>query len=234
MRQIFLDAETTGLSHSGGDRVVEIAAVAYEDRQRVPDEEGGSFHKYINPDWGERPMPDGAFAVHGLTMDFLKDKPTFADIADELIAFVRDGEVIIHNAVFDQGFVDMELKRLGKPPLAEITTGIICSLNWARDNKPDIGGNSLNALCRHHGISLERRRDYHGALIDAQLLGDLWYQMTLVQGEMEIQEAKVVIDTKGSPVIPRPANAEEAAAHEAFVAAMEKENGAPPIYKSAG
>lgn len=226
MRQVFLDTETTGLRIDAGDRVVEIGAVAYEDRQRIPEKEGGVFHRYLNP---ERGMPEEAKAVHGLSKKFLEDKPLFAEVVEEFIAFIKDSEVIMHNAPFDESFLDTELKRAGKPPLRELTTDVLCSLRWARENKPGLGGHSLNALCRHYGINLSKR-DYHSAIVDAQLLGDVYYRMREQQGEIAMHTPPPTLDVSLPEIKVYPASDEDTAAHAAFLAKIQEETGEPPIY----
>ena len=168
MRQIFIDTETTGFSPAQGDRLVEVAAVLCENGKVVD-----HFHQYLNP---QRSVPLGAQNVHGLDENFLADKPLFVEIVDDFVEFVRGSEVIIHNAPFDEMFLDAELERISRPPLAEIVAKITCSLKWARTNKPELERHTLSALCRYYDISLHER-DLHGALVDAMLLGKVYYRM---------------------------------------------------------
>jgi DNA polymerase III subunit epsilon len=167
MREIVLDTETTGLDPAAGDRIVEIGAV--ELVNGLPT--GASWHRYINP---ERPMPPGAFAVHGLGDDFLRDKPVFAAVRDAFLGFIADAPLVIHNAAFDIGFLDAELGRSGAPPLGRGRA--VCTLEMARARFPG-AGNSLDALCRRFGIDLSGR-DLHGALLDARLLAEVYLELT--------------------------------------------------------
>ena len=227
MKHIFLDTETTGLHPNGGDRIVEIAAIAYEGRRRIPN---GEYHCYLNP---ERDMPKEAQEIHGLTHEFLADKPTFADIVESFIAFIQGGELIIHNAAFDEGFLDAELNRLNKPPLNTFAK-ITCSLAWARLNHPSVGGYSLNALCRHFNVNLDKRREYHSAIVDTQLLGELYFRMRQQQAEIEMNMPPLNITTDNVVISIRRASAEEVSAHHAFLAQMEKDTGVPPLYRQFG
>lgn len=232
MKKIFLDTETTGLEPNNGDRIVEIAAIAYNDHTLIPAAEGGEYHQYINP---ERDMPEEARQIHGLSDDFLRDKPVFAAIVDDFIEFVRDGELIIHNADFDRGFLNAELKRLGKPPLEEIVADITCSLLWSRANNPNLSAHNLNALCQHYNISLADRRDYHSAIVDTRLLGELYFVMRQQQGEITMTMPALHIQATGGAVPVRRATEAELAAHDALLTDMEQEagkaGGGLPIYR---
>ena len=170
MRQIVLDTETTGLEVSQGHRVIEIGAVELVDRRLT----GRHFHRYLNP---ERPVDDGAFEVHGLSLEFLSDKPRFADIVAEFLEFVSDAELIIHNAPFDVAFLDQELARIAGAPRG---IGSICrvtdSLALARHKHPG-QKNSLDALCRRYQVD-NSARQLHGALLDAEILADVYLAMT--------------------------------------------------------
>ena len=168
MRQIFLDTETTGFG--ADDRIIEIAALSYENYQPRED---GIFHQYCNPQCGVSP---GALNVHGMDNDFLADKPLFADIADDLQAFLRGSEVIIHNASFDCRFLDSEFSRLAMPPMTAITDQVVCSLTLSRQRYPTLGGHSLTNLCRCFGID-DSDRTAHGALVDARLLAQVYFAM---------------------------------------------------------
>jgi len=163
MREIVLDTETTGLDPAAGHRIVEIGML--ELINHIPS--GETFHRYINP---QRDMSGEAFAVHGLSSEFLSDKPTFAAIADELLGFIDEAPLIIHNAGFDMGFINAELTRLARPMLDG--DRVIDTLALARRKHP-MGPNSLDALCRRHGID-NSRRDKHGALLDAELLAEVY------------------------------------------------------------
>ena len=161
MRQVVLDTETTGLEAKEGHRIIEIGCIEIVGR-RVTDRR---FHQYVNP---ERDSDEGALAVHGLTRHFLEDKPKFAEVVDDLLVFVKDAEVIIHNAAFDVEFLDAELGRLGRGRFAEHCGKITDSLLLAREQNPG-KRNSLDALCERHGVS-NAHRTLHGALLDAGLL----------------------------------------------------------------
>ncbi|CAH1658222.1 DNA polymerase III subunit epsilon [Chelatococcus asaccharovorans] len=166
MREIVLDTETTGLDHLTGDRIVEIGGV--ELINHLPT--GLTFHKYINPQY---PVAPAAFDVHGLSNQFLSDKPLFADVAAEFIAFIQDARLVIHNAAFDIGFLDSELTRLGYPPIEPTT--VIDTLMLARRKHPG-GPNSLDALCARYGID-NSRRTKHGALLDSEILADVYLEL---------------------------------------------------------
>ena len=170
MRQIVLDTETTGLEPEQGHRIIEIGGVELIDRKRT----GMHFHKYINP---QREIDAGAQEVHGITGEFLEDKPTFADIYEEFVAFVRGAELIIHNAPFDESFLNDEFLRI---PGVDYGIRKLCqvddSLELARRRHPG-QKNSLDALCRRYGIDNTARK-LHGALLDAELLADVYLLMT--------------------------------------------------------
>lgn len=166
MREIAFDTETTGLDPRNGDRLVEIGGV--EMLNHVPT--GRTYHVYINP---ERDVPEGAFAVHGLSTEFLSDKPKFAAVVDDFLAFVGDSTLVIHNASFDMGFINMELNRVGRPPIPR--TQVIDTLELARRKHP-MGPNSLDALCSRYGID-NSRRTKHGALLDSELLAEVYLEL---------------------------------------------------------
>ena len=168
-RQIFLDTETTGLSPELGDRIIEIGCVEMVNRRLT----GRHLHFYINP---ERPNHEDAVRIHGLTDEFLADKPVFAALADEIVEYCRGAEVIIHNAAFDIGFLDAELKRLGKGKFRDHVAGVIDSLIMAREMFPG-KSNSLDALCRRLEVD-NTHRTLHGALMDAELLAEVYINMT--------------------------------------------------------
>ena len=222
MREVVFDTETTGLSASNGDRLVEIGCVELVDRC----ETGVVFHAYINP---ERAMPPEAEAVHGLSEAFLADKPRFADIVGELMAFLGlDTPLVAHNAGFDFGFVNAELLRVGRPALAP--SRMIDTVAMARRLHPG-GKHSLDALCTRYGIDRSHRVK-HGALLDAELLAQLYIEMTGGrQIGLELAAAEAVCTgaavsaanvVRGSWRAPRPhaASAEELARHAAFVGAI--------------
>ncbi|GHT93651.1 DNA polymerase III subunit epsilon [Betaproteobacteria bacterium] len=169
MRQIVLDTETTGLDWSKGDRVIEIGCVELINRVLS----GRHFHVYINP---ERAIDAGALAVHGISEDFLADKPVFARVAEDFENFVRGAELVIHNARFDIGFLDYELGLLGRAPLQEQCAGVIDTLLLAREQNPGKKA-SLDALCAFYQIN-NKHRTLHGALLDAELLAEVYLAMT--------------------------------------------------------
>ncbi len=169
MRQIVLDTETTGLNPATGDRIVELACIELVDRKKTEN----LFHHYINP---ERGCDLGALKVHGLSPQFLDDKPKFAEVVDSFLEFVRGAELVIHNAPFDMGFLNSELKRLGMPPLNSICSGVCDTLPLARQKHPG-KKNSLDALCVRYKVN-NAHRDLHGALLDADLLTEVFLRMT--------------------------------------------------------
>lgn len=170
MRQIVLDTETTGLETSQGHRIIEIGCVEMFNRRLT----GRHYHQYVNP---EREVDAGAFQVHGISNDMLSDKPKFAQIADEFMAFVGDADLIIHNAAFDIGFINAEFVRLNPRPAAiETRRTIIDSLLLARAKHPG-QKNNLDALCKRYGVD-NSQRDLHGALLDAEILADVYLLMT--------------------------------------------------------
>ena len=177
MRQIFLDTETTGLEHKHGHRIIEIGGVEMRNRRLTQTH----FHRYLNPD---RDIDEGALAVHGISLEFLQDKPRFADIAEEFVDFVRGAELIIHNAAFDVGFLNAELARLDMAPLETICHGVIDTLRMAKDLHPG-KKNNLNALCDRYGID-NSRRTLHGALLDAEILAEVYVAMTRGQESLII------------------------------------------------
>jgi len=170
LRQILLDTETTGLEPKHGHRIIEIGCVEIVNRRKTDKH----FHVYLNPD---REIEDGAFDVHGISNEYLADKPRFADIAKEFIDFIRNSELIIHNAPFDVGFINAELKQLGKKwGKVEDYCSVVDTLKMARDKHPG-QKNSLDALCKRYEID-NSQRDLHGALLDAQILLDVYLTMT--------------------------------------------------------
>ena len=180
MRQIILDTETTGLDPKLGHRVIEIAAVEIVDRRLT----GNHFHRYVNPG---RASEDGALQVHGLTEDFLRDKPKFGDIAKEFIEFVAGAELIIHNAAFDCAFLDSELALLDLTCIGEHCPQVLDTLRMARDLHPG-KKNNLNSLCERYQID-NSARTLHGALLDANLLAEVYLAMTRGQDSLIIDAA---------------------------------------------
>lgn len=218
MRQIFLDTETTGLYPSQGHRIIEIAAVEVINRRITRNH----FHIYLNPD---REIDPAAQEVHGITLEFLQDKPRFNDVADEFLDFVNGAELIIHNAPFDVGFLNMELGRIDRSNIEQACAGIIDTLKLAKEMRPG-QRNSLDALCRHYGVD-NSRRTLHGALLDAELLADVYLAMTRGQESlvMEMLEsatvtAAVSIAASTEALVVIKADAEELAAHEQYLEAL--------------
>ena len=181
MRQIFLDTETTGLDPNQGHRVIEIAAVEMNNRQLTTN----YYHTYLNPG---RNIDPAAQEVHGITLDFLQDKPIFKDIAVEFLNFIKDSEIIIHNAPFDVGFLNMELEKISFDKLEMHSVSIFDSLKLAKEIRPG-QRNNLDALCRSYNID-NTSRSFHGALLDAQLLGDVYVAMTRGQEAFSIDFAQ--------------------------------------------
>lgn len=179
MRQIFFDTETTGLEADKGDRIIEIGCVEMINRQLT----GNNLHLYINP---ERASHEDALKVHGLTEAFLSDKPKFAEIVDQLLAFLAGAELVIHNAPFDIGFVNAELKRLKRGVLTDHVAGVRDTLLMARDLYPG-KANSLDALCRRLEVD-NTKRVLHGALLDAELLADVYIRLTRGQDALLMDE----------------------------------------------
>jgi DNA polymerase-3 subunit epsilon len=218
-REIVLDTETTGLNPLTGDRVVEIGGV--ELVNHVPT--GRHFHKYVNP---ERAMAEDAFRVHGLSEEFLRDKPRFAEVADEMLAFFGDAPLIAHNATFDVTFLNAELERVGKPSLRN---EVIDTVMLAKDKHPGAKV-SLDALCKHYGID-NSRRTLHGALLDSEILADVYLE--LIGGRQVafalVEETRVAVTggtlvahaapQRPAPLPPR-LDAEAMAAHLAFIRTM--------------
>ena len=169
MRQIILDTETTGLDPRQGHRIIEVAGVEVVNRRLS----NRHFHHYINPD---RDIDEGAQAVHGISREFLSDKPRFVDIVDSFLDFIDGAELVIHNAPFDVGFLNAELELLGRPPVTQCCASVTDTLKMARDNYPG-KRNSLDALCERLDID-NSRRNLHGALLDAELLADVYLMMT--------------------------------------------------------
>ncbi|MCS0495125.1 DNA polymerase III subunit epsilon [Ancylobacter sp. MQZ15Z-1] len=219
MREIVLDTETTGLNPLTGDRLVEIGCV--EIYNRIPT--GQNYHVYINP---ERDMPAEAFAVHGLSSEFLADKPLFAAVAEEFLAFIGNDPLVIHNAAFDIGFLNAELARLGRPAI--VFDRVVDTLSLARRRHPG-GSNRLDDLMTRYGIDGSRRTK-HGALLDSELLAEVYAELCggkQTALSLTIEERTVVV-ADGGPAAPlqRPhplpprVHAEELAAHEAFIATL--------------
>jgi len=216
MRQVFLDTETTGLSPEAGDRVIEIGCIEMVNRRLT----GNTRHYYLNP---ERSSSPEALQVHGLSDEFLADKPTFAEVADEFLAWLQGAEVIIHNAAFDTNFLDHELKRLGREGFARHVAGVRDSLLMARELFPG-KRNSLDALCARLEVD-NSNRTLHGALLDAELLAAVFIRMTRGQDSLMTEQghagsssagakALASLDLAGLPLVVVQPDAQELAEHE--------------------
>ena len=226
MRQIFLDTETTGLEHKFGHRIIEIGCVEMRNRRLT----NRHFHRYLNP---EREIDAGALEVHGITLEFLQDKPRFAEIAAEFLDFIRDAELIIHNAPFDIGFLNAELALLDMAPIDTVCPAVHDTLVMAKELFPG-KKNNLNALCERYGVD-NSNRTLHGALLDAEILAEVYVAMTRGQENLLMDltpepAANQPGDStflSGRPAAPQRilrASAEELTAHETLLAAIQKES----------
>lgn len=230
MRQIVLDTETTGLDPRQGHRIIEVACIELIDRRLT----GRHLHKYTNP---ERAIDEGAQAVHGITLEFLADKPKFADIADELLDFVNGAELIIHNATFDTGFLNAELARLDRVPVETVCSGVIDTLKMAKELHPG-KRNSLDALCERYEID-NSSRTLHGALLDTELLADVYLAMTRGQNTLLIEHdyaPTLPLDANGQararkPLVVRRASPEELADHERILTDIDKESKGATVWR---
>ena len=230
MRQIFLDTETTGLSPDSGDRIVEIGCLEMVNRRLT----GADKHFYLNP---ERPSSEDAIKVHGLTNEFLAGQPRFADVVDELLAYVAGAEIVIHNASFDVGFLDAELKRLGRPRFAGQVARIIDSLLMARNCFPG-KSNSLDALCKRLEVD-NSGRTLHGALLDAGLLAEVYIRMTRGQDSLVIEARESGAATAGTEAVDLRSftlaavavSDAEQAAHDAVLTELDKASGRRTLWR---
>ena len=230
MRQIFLDTETTGLSPETGDRIIEIGCVEMQNRRLS----GHNLHFYLNP---ERTSHEDAFKVHGLSDEFLADKPLFATVVEELLAYVAGAEIIIHNASFDLGFLNAELARLGRPKFEGGVARVTDSLLMAREMFPG-KANSLNALCKRLEVD-NSGRELHGALLDAGLLAEVYLGMTRGQDSLVGDEAESrsherdVEAVDFGALVLRVVDADEAelAAHAQVLADLDKASRGKTIWK---
>ena len=229
MRQIVLDTETTGLEVVLGHRVVEIGAVEIVNR-RLTDRH---FHCYLNPD---RDIEIGALDVHGLTAEFLQDKPRFREVAQEFLEFIRGAELIIHNAPFDVGFLDYELRLLDLPPITECCPSVTDTLRMARDLHPG-KRNGLDALCERYSVD-NSARTLHGALLDAELLAEVYLAMTRGQetllmdlGPASGAAGEAEIDLSTFELVVVMASPDELAAHNAQLAAIDKASKGACVWK---
>jgi DNA polymerase-3 subunit epsilon len=222
MRQIFLDTETTGLEARLGHRIIELACVEMVNRRLTR----RHLHYYVNPD---RDIDAGALAVHGISRDFLSDKPRFSEVANEFLDFIRGAELVIHNAAFDVGFLDNELNMLGLATVATVCANIRDTLKMARELHPG-KKNNLNALCERYGVN-NAHRTLHGALLDAEILADVYVAMTRGQESLimdlspppkaELQVSSLAT-RKPTPVLH--ASEAELADHQRVLAAIQKES----------
>ena len=234
MRQVILDTETTGLEPEQGHRIIEIGCVELLNRRKS----GRSFHRYLRPD---REVDRGAQQVHGLTNEFLAQQPRFADVVDELLEFISGAELIIHNAAFDLAFLDAEFKRLPGPLRQTLSLcSIIDTLPMARLMHPG-QRNSLDALCKRYGVD-NSHRELHGALLDAQILLDVYLAMTggqtaLILGESTESRQDVAFEAVAAVIRPRGllrvlrATDDELVAHERMLLAIDKSSGGKTIWK---
>jgi DNA polymerase III subunit epsilon len=229
MRQVVLDTETTGLEPELNHRVIEIGCVELLNRRPS----GRTFHRYLNP---EREIDDGALAVHGIARTDLDGQPRFADIAEELLAFIGGAELVIHNAAFDVAFLDAELARLpGEPRQVAAVCQVLDTLALARELHPG-QRNSLDALCKRYDID-NSARELHGALLDARILADVYLAMTGGQGALALSESDQPAQPYASARTPRTplrlavplpvpaATPEEIAAHEVMLAVISRASG---------
>ena len=230
MRYIILDTETTGLNPRTGDRLVEFAGLEMVGRKLT----GRSLHLYVHP---ERDIPEEASRIHGITLDQLEGKPTFAGVAAEISEFIRGAALIIHNAPFDMGFLDMEFTRLGLPSAREQVGEVIDTLAMAKDQFPG-KRNNLDALCDRFEVD-RSNRVFHGALIDCELLGEVYLAMTRGQ-ESLLMDIEPLSSERGGPSMrlgdgPRPrvqaASAEELAAHEGYLDELDKAMKGPCLWR---
>jgi DNA polymerase-3 subunit epsilon len=230
MRQIVLDTETTGLSAEGGDRIIEIGCVELVARKLT----GNNRHFYLNP---ERDSHEDALKVHGISNDFLRDKPKFAAVADELMDYLAGAEIIIHNAAFDVSFLNKELELAGRPPFRSFVGQVTDTLAMAKDMYPG-KRNSLDALCDRLGVD-NSGRTLHGALLDAELLADVYINLTRGQDALLIDVAdsgtaggivtRVDLTVFTLPVLL--ASKEEAAAHEEVLKQLDKASGGKTLWR---
>jgi DNA polymerase III subunit epsilon len=230
MRQIVLDTETTGLSAEGGDRIIEIGCVELLARKLT----GNNKHFYLNP---ERDSHEDALKVHGISNEFLRDKPKFAAVADELVEYLSGAEIIIHNAAFDVSFLNKELELLGRPPFKTFVAQVTDTLAMAKEMYPG-KRNSLDALCDRLGVD-NSSRTLHGALLDAELLADVYINLTRGQDALLIDMGagdniggivtRVDLTAFTLPVLL--ANDQEAAAHEEVLKQLDKASGGKTLWR---
>ncbi len=230
MRQLFLDTETTGLSAEGGDRVIELGCVELVNRKLT----GNNLHFYFNPG---RDSHEDALKVHGISNEFLRDKPKFQDVVQEILDYVQGAEIIIHNAAFDVGFLNKELELAGQKPFTTYVDGVVDTLVMAKQMYPG-KRNSLDALCDLLGVD-NSGRTLHGALLDAELLADVYINLTRGQEALLIDaggdEGQVgsveSVDLSGYVLPVIQANAQEQAAHQEQLAALDKASGGKTLWR---
>jgi DNA polymerase-3 subunit epsilon len=221
LRQIVLDTETTGLHAKFDDRIIEIGCVEIVNRNLT----GRDFHSYFNPDRDSDPE---ALKVHGLTRDFLGDKPKFAEVAEALVEYLRGAEIIIHNAAFDAGFLDAEFGRLKMPALSDVAGNVIDTVRMARELQPGKRA-SLDSLCERYGVS-NAHRTLHGALLDARLLAEVYLAMTRGQESliMDLEQPAAIAMSAAAAVerelVVMAASAEEIALHDKLLADIDAES----------
>jgi len=230
MRQIVLDTETTGLSAENGDRIIELGCVELFARKLT----GNNLHFYFNPD---RDSHEDALRVHGISNEFLKDKPRFGECVQEILAYLEGAEIIIHNAPFDLAFLNKELELLGKPPFRHFVAGVVDSLAMAKEMFPG-KRNSLDALCDRLEVD-NSGRTLHGALLDAELLADVYINMTRGQEAllMEAVDEPLAgqpasrLDLRAFDLPVLQANAQELMAHDGVLAQMDKASGGKTVWR---
>jgi DNA polymerase III subunit epsilon len=229
MRQIVLDTETTGLDPALGHRIIDIAGVEIANRRLT----GRHFHRYVNPG---RESDEAALQIHGLTSEFLGDKPKFADVVDEFLDFVSGAELIIHNAAFDIAFIDYELNLLARECIGTCCASVVDTLQMARDMHPG-KRNGLDALCDRYQID-NSARTLHGALLDAELLAEVYLAMTRGQESLIIEEETLQISMEAMHVSRAgltfkviAASPEESAAHAAYLAELDKASGGKCLWR---
>ena len=232
-RQIVLDTETTGLSAESGDRVIELGCVELINRKLT----GNDLHIYFNP---ERESHEEALKVHGLTSDFLRDKPKFATLANDVVEYLRDAELIIHNAAFDVGFLNKEFELVGLPPLRSFVGEVTDTLAMAKAVYPG-KRNSLDALCDRFGVD-RSNRTFHGAKLDAQLLADVYINLTRGQDALLIDVASnepaigaiVAVDLSSFTLPVLLAAEHELVAHEAALQQLDKASNGRTLFRQSG
>ncbi|MCJ0763631.1 DNA polymerase III subunit epsilon [Variovorax terrae] len=230
-RQIVLDTETTGLSAENGDRIIEIGCVELLNRKLT----GHNKHFYLNP---ERDSHEDALKVHGISNEFLKDKPKFVAVADELLDYLQGAEIIIHNAAFDVGFLNKELELIGRPPFKQFIGSVTDTLVMAKEMYPG-KRNSLDALCDRLGVD-NSGRTLHGALLDAELLADVYINLTRGQDALLIDlgatdsgsASTVRIELGGFELPVLAANEQELAAHEDLLKQLDKSSGGKTVWRA--